>query len=124
MLNLRQILGQKGEKQAARFLKQKGYKIVIANYRCKYGEIDLVARDADILIFIEIKTRTSNDFGGPAAAVNYRKQQQISKVAHHYLVTHHRNDDVDARFDVICVLSPKGQQTQIEHIHDAFEFCI
>jgi len=123
MRNLRQILGQKGEKQAARYLKKKGYKVVTANYRCQYGEIDLIARDADILIFIEVKTRTSTDFGGPAAAVGYRKQQQISKVAHHYLVTHH-NDDVDARFDVISILSPIGQKTEIEHITNAFDFCI
>jgi putative endonuclease len=123
MRNLRQLLGQKGEKQAARYLKQKGYKVVTANYRCKYGEIDLIARDSDILIFIEVKTRTSTDFGGPAAAVDYRKQQQISKVAHHYLITHH-NDDVNARFDVISILSPRGQKAEIEHICDAFDFCI
>lgn len=123
MVNLRQILGKKGEKQAARYLKKKGYKVVTANYRCKYGEIDLIARDADILIFVEVKTRTSSDFGVPAAAVDYRKQQQISKVAHHYLITHH-NDDVDARFDVISILSPRGQKTEIEHISDAFDFCI
>jgi len=123
MVNLRQILGEKGEKQAARYLKKKGYKIVTANYRCKYGEIDLIARYADILIFIEVKTRTSTYFGVPAAAVDYRKQQQISKVAHHYLITHH-NDDVDARFDVISILSPRGQKAEIEHISDAFDFCI
>ncbi len=120
MRNLRQMLGQKGEKKAARYLKQKGYKVVTANYRCQYGEIDLIAKHADILIFIEVKTRTSNDFGGPAAAVDRRKQQQISKVAHHYLVTHH-NDDVDARFDVISILSPNGQKTEIEHITNAFD---
>ena len=123
MVNLRQILGEQGEKQAARYLKKKGYKVVTANYRCKFGEIDLIARDADVIIFIEVKTRTSTDFGNPAAAVDYRKQQQISKVAHHYLVTHH-NDDVDARFDVISILSPRGQKTEIEHISDAFDFCI
>lgn len=123
MVNLRQILGEQGERQAARYLKKKGYKVVTANYRCKYGEIDLIARDADILIFIEVKTRTSTDFGVPGAAVDYRKQQQISKVAHHYLITHH-NDDVDVRFDVISILSPRGQKTEIEHISDAFDFCI
>lgn len=123
MRNLRQLLGDKGEKQAARYLKKKGYKIVASNYRCHYGEIDLIARDADILVFIEVKTRTSCDFGGPAVAVGYRKQQQISKVAHHYLVTHH-NDDIDARFDVISILSPSGKKTEIEHIINAFDFYI
>lgn len=123
MVNLRKILGDKGEKQAARYLKKKGYKVIATNYRCKYGEIDLIARHADIIIFIEVKTRTSTDFGDPAAAVDYRKQQQISKVAHHYLITHH-NDDVDARFDVISILSPRAQKTEIDHISNAFDFCI
>lgn len=122
MPNLRQILGQKGEAQAARYLKQKGYKIIKKNYKCKYGEIDLIARDADVLIFIEVKTRTSIEFGSPAAAVDYRKQKQISKVAYHYLVTHH-NEDIDARFDVVSVLSQKNKETTIEHIIDAFNFC-
>lgn len=124
MRNLRQLLGQRGERHAAKYLKQKGYKVVTANYRCKYGEIDIIAKDADILIFIEVKTRTNTNFGGPAAAVDYRKQQQISKVAHHYLVTYHHNDDVDVRFDVICILSPKDRTTKIEHIIDAFDFSI
>lgn len=123
MLNLRQILGQKGEAVAGRYLKGKGYTIVKTNYRCLYGEIDLIVRDGDVLIFVEVKTRTSRNFGGPAAAVNYRKQIQISKVAHHYLVTHH-NADIDARFDVVSVLSQKGKTTEIEHITNAFDFCI
>lgn len=123
MVNLRQILGQKGESQAAQYLQRKGYRIVKANYRCKYGEVDLIARDADVLIFIEVKTRTNEDFGAPAAAVDYRKQKQISKVAHHYLVTHN-SEDTDARFDVVSVLSPQGKKTEIIHIVNAFDFCI
>lgn len=88
-----------------------------------FGEIDLIARYGGVLIFIEVKTRTSKNFGGPAAAVDYRKQVQISKVAHNYLVTHY-NDDTDARFDVVTILSQKGKKTEIEHITNAFEFCI
>lgn len=123
MVSLRQLLGQKGEVEASLYLQRKGYKIVATNYRCSFGEIDLVARYGDVLIFIEVKTRTNKNFGGPAAAVDYRKQVQISKVAHHYLVTHHC-EDIDARFDVVSILSQKGKKTQIEHISNAFEFCI
>lgn len=123
MPNLRQLLGQKGEKQAVRHLKLKGYKVITTNYRCQYGEIDIIARDADTLIFIEVKTRKTTAFGGPSAAVDHRKQKQISKVAHHYLITHH-NDDVDARFDVISILSPDGKASEIEHITNAFDFSI
>ncbi|MFT5698740.1 MAG: putative endonuclease [Desulforhopalus sp.] len=123
MVNIRQLLGQKGETEASHYLKRKGYEIIKTNFRCRYGEIDLIARKADVVIFIEVKTRTNNDFGGPAAAVDYRKQKQISKVAHHYMVTHH-NDDIDARFDVIAILAKKGLDTEIVHITNAFDFCI
>ncbi|PHR30556.1 MAG: YraN family protein [Desulfotalea sp.] len=123
MVNFRQILGQKGESIAAIYLKNKGYSIVKTNYRCNWGEIDLIARDGNVLIFVEVKTRTNNNFGGPTAAVDLRKQQQISKVAHHYLVTHHK-DDIDARFDVVSILAPKDKKTEIQHITNAFDFCI
>ena len=123
MVNLRQLLGQKGEAEASLYLKRKGYKIITTNYRCMFGEIDLIARYGGVLIFIEVKTRTSTNFGAPTAAVTYRKQVQISKVAHHYLVTHHKEDS-DARFDVVSILSQKGEKTEIKHITNAFEFCI
>lgn len=123
MLSKRQLLGQSGEAQAARFLKKRGLKIVTRNYSCKHGEIDIIGRDGDVLVFVEVKTRSQESFGTPSSAVTFRKQQQISKTAHNYMVEH-QISDVDARFDVISVLAPKGEKVRIEHIPDAFEFCI
>ena len=122
MVNLRQILGSQGEATAARFLKRKGYTIIKKNYRCSYGEIDLIAQDGDTLVFVEVKTRTSQDFGGPAAAVNFRKQVQISKTAHNFLTE--LNSDTDARFDVVSILMEKNKERQIDHITNAFDFAL
>jgi putative endonuclease len=123
MLNIRQLLGQHGESKASTYLKKKGYKIITTNSRCRYGEIDIIAQNDEFVVFIEVKTRTSKKFGGPAAAVDLRKQIQISKTAHHYLAGQ-GNEEIDARFDVISVLTHKGKATEIEHIVDAFEFCL
>jgi putative endonuclease len=123
MLNIRQLLGQNGEAYASSYLKKKGYTIITTNYRCTYGEIDIIAKDDEVLVFIEVKTRTSKMFGSPAAAVDLRKQIQISKAAHHYLADL-GNEEIDARFDVISVLDQKNKTTEIEHIIDAFEFCL
>ena len=123
MLNVRQLLGQNGEADASSYLKKKGYKIITTNYRCKYGEIDIIAKNGGVLVFIEVKTRTSQMFGSPAAAVDLRKQIQISKAAHHYL-SDLGNEEVDARFDVISVFAQKNMKNEIEHITNAFEFCL
>ncbi|BHH83998.1 YraN family protein [Desulforhopalus sp. 52FAK] len=122
MVNLRQILGMEGEASAARFLKRKGYTIIEKNYRCSYGEIDLIVQDGDTLVFVEVKTRTSKDFGGPAAAVNHRKQVQISKTAHNFLTE--LKKDTNARFDVVSILMEKNREVQIDHLTNAFDFVI
>jgi len=122
MVNLRQILGQQGEANAARYLKKKGYRVIKHNYRCSYGEIDLIAQDGDTLVFVEVKTRTSTTFGAPAAAVNFRKQQQISKTAHYFLTEF--GQDTDARFDVISILQEKGKEMKIDHLTNAFDFAL
>lgn len=123
MVNLQQILGRKGETAAGKFLKKKGYRVLEQNYRCSHGEIDLIAQDGDTLVFVEVKTRTSKLFGSPASAVNYRKQQQISKAAFHYLSEKHLID-TDARFDVISILMEGEKEAEHTHIIDAFEFTI
>lgn len=123
MLGRRQLLGKSGEAKAAKYLKKCGFSIVRKNYSCKHGEIDLIAQDGEILVFIEVKTRSQQSFGCPASAVNPRKQMQISKVAHHYMVEQ-QTGDMDARFDVISVLMLKGEKPVIDHIPDAFEFTL
>jgi len=112
-------LGKQGEEIAIRFLKKKGYRILLRNYVCKMGEMDIIAREKDTLVFVEVKTRTSTEFGPPQLAVNSRKQRQLSKVALNYL-NEKRLKDVKARFDVVAILlGQKGEE--IELIKDAFD---
>jgi putative endonuclease len=104
---------------ALRFLKKNGYKIIEKNYVCKMGEMDIIAREKDTLVFVEVKTRTSMAFGPPQLAVNSTKQMQLSKVALYFL-KEKRLDDIKARFDVVAILlRPKGEE--IELIKDAFD---
>jgi putative endonuclease len=112
-------LGKKGEEVALRFLKKRGYRIIEKNYVCKMGEMDIIAKEKDTLVFVEVKTRTSTIFGPPQLAVNPTKQMQLSKVALSYLKAK-QLEDVKARFDVVAILlGPKGEE--IELIKDAFE---
>jgi putative endonuclease len=112
-------LGKKGEEVAIRFLKKRGYRIIEKNYVCKMGEMDIIAREKDTLAFIEVKTRTSTEFGPPQLAVNSSKQRQLSKVALNYL-KEKKLEDVKARFDVVAILlGQKGEE--IELIRDAFD---
>jgi putative endonuclease len=112
-------LGKKGEELALRFLKKRGYQIIEKNYACKMGEMDIIAKEKDTLIFVEVKTRTSTTFGPPQLAVNPTKQMQLSKVALNFL-KEKGIDEVKARFDVVAILlGPKGEE--IELIKDAFE---
>ena len=122
MLNSRQRLGKNGEEAVAQYLKKNGYQILTKNYRCKLGEIDLIARDGSDLVFIEVKTRSGLGYGSPAAAVTIRKQRQISRVAQCYL-TEHKLFDSPARFDVISVLCDATKDHQIDHINNAFDLC-
>jgi putative endonuclease len=104
-------LGKKGEEVALRFLKKKGYKIIEKNYVCKMGEMDIIAREKDTLVFVEVKTRTSMAFGPPQLAVNSAKQMQLSKVALYFL-KENRLEDIKARFDVVAILlRPKGEES-------------
>ena len=116
--NHRIKVGRKGEDLAAEFLKSNGYTILGRNYRAVRGEIDIVAQEDEVLIFIEVKSGYSKDFGDPENWVTERKQQQIGKVALAYLQQHDVHD-MDCRFDVIAVTFEKGKP-HIKHIKDAF----
>lgn len=112
-------LGRKGEEKALRFLKKKGYRIIERNYVCKLGEMDLIAKEKDTLVFIEVKTRTSMAFGPPQLAVTPFKQRQLSKVALNFL-KEKKVEDVKARFDVVAILLPPEKE-EIELIRNAFD---
>lgn len=111
-------LGKKGEEIAVRFIKEKGYRIVEKNYRTVFGEIDIIAKDKEALVFIEVKTRADDTFGDPFEAVNYRKREKIKKVALCFLKKIRK--ELPARFDVLSINVENGRE-KIEHIKDAFE---
>jgi len=114
----RRSLGDRGEDLAAASLKKQGYKILERNYRTPLGEIDLIARHRGALVFIEVKTRTSNRFGAGQDAVHHGKQARLRKLADYYL-KQKRLGEVDVRFDVVGILWQEGKP-QIEVIQGAF----
>ena len=114
----KQQLGLQGEAEAARFLKKNGFKILVPRYRCRFGEIDLVAREGDVLVFVEVKTRASADFGDPSQAVTPEKQKHMSRVALDYL-RRLKNPKIPVRFDIVEVISSESVN-QCNHIRDAF----
>lgn len=114
-------LGKQGEEMAARFLEAKGFAVITRNYRQKSGEIDIICKDREVLVFVEVKTRSSADFGHPLEAVTRRKQRQISVTALDYLNRHNLVGE-PARFDVVGVVIGTGGP-EITHIVDAFELC-
>ncbi|MCX5901577.1 MAG: YraN family protein [Proteobacteria bacterium] len=115
----RKSLGVRGEDMAVDFLEKKGYTILCRNYRCRSGEIDIVARKKKILCFIEVKTRSTRAFGPPQEAVTPRKQYKISRVALDFL-QRHRLENWPARFDVVAVDFTSGDGV-IALIENAFE---
>lgn len=110
----RSRLGRSAELQAVKYLEKQGYKIVCRNYRIRQAEIDIIARDGRWLVFIEVKARSSGRFGGPAEAVDLKKQDRITRAAQAYMNA--SKTELPARFDVITI-APGG----LEHIKDAFE---
>ncbi len=115
----RRHTGESGESIAVRFLKKKGYEIIEQNYRCKLGEIDIIARDGRVLAFVEVKARRTGDFGGPKWAVTPRKQRKISMVALKYLKETEQMGK-KARFDVVAIRLLPGDP-DVEIIKNAFD---
>ncbi len=105
------------EEKAAEYLKGLGMDIVCRNFRCRFGEIDLVAKDGDVLVFVEVKYRKKASAGGALCQVGYRKQRTISRVALFYLTRYGLYDRTACRFDVVGITGE-----ELVHIKDAFEF--
>jgi putative endonuclease len=116
----RQSLGKLGENLACTVLKRRGYEIIATRYRTKLGEIDIVARDGDTTVFVEVKARAGDEFGGAAAAVTAWKQRKVALMAMDYL-GRHRLDDQPCRFDVVTVDIADGQPPRIEVYTNAFD---
>lgn len=111
-------LGRRGESVAARHLRDQGLKIIDRNFRCKEGEIDIVARDGQTIVFVEVKTR-SDARQAPEHQVNRFKQGQITAAARRYL-GRYGTPTPPARFDVVAVVWEQGARPKIRHIIDAF----
>jgi putative endonuclease len=115
----RQKIGQTGESLAAWYLKKNGYKIIEQNYRTPLGEIDIIAQEKKIIVFVEVKSRRSLRFGNPKWAVTPQKQRKISRVALQYLKST-RQMNKSARFDVVAVISNRDEP-RIEIVKNAFD---
>ncbi len=112
--------GEEGEKIAAAYLKKNGYRIIEINFRCSIGEIDIVAKEKNDLVFVEVKTRKSTELGYPEQAVGIRKQKKMSQLALWYLQKR-KITDTNARFDVVAVtLTPPKNEVKL--IKNAFDF--
>ena len=117
----RRSLGQRGEAAAARYLRRRGMKIVARSSRLKPGELDIVALDGEVLVFVEVKTRRSAETGHPAEAVTPAKQRRLTRLAVTFMKRHGLLDR-KARFDVVAVTWPAGKWfAKIEHFPGAFE---
>jgi putative endonuclease len=116
----RSVLGDEGERAAARFLEGRGYRILERNYRTRHGEIDLIAEDGRVLVFVEVKVRFDDRFGGPAAAITRAKQARIARLARQYLAWR-RVDDRPCRFDVVLIWGADPKTRRIELLPGAFE---
>lgn len=107
--------GEPAENLAVAFLERAGLRILERNYRCKMGEIDLIARNGETTIFVEVRARTSEAFGGPAESITAAKRTRLIRAARHYLARHQL--DQACRFDVVLI---RGAEQRIEWIPGAF----
>lgn len=116
------LVGAWGEACAAEYLRKKGYEILASSYRSRYGEIDLIARRKEFLVFVEVKLRKSDSFAQAREFVSFAKQERLRKTASMYLME--VEDDLQPRFDVIEIYAPEGAITKkpiINHLEGAFE---
>ena len=114
----RRAIGTEYETLACEYLTRHGYQILCRNFRCRQGEIDIIARDRDYLVFIEVKYRRDEHEGDPAEAVDYRKQKKICKTADYYRMLRRIPDNQSCRFDGVAI-----QGREIRVIRNAFPYC-
>jgi len=113
------LLGRRGEKLAARYLRRRGYKIIDRNVHLNGGELDLVAVEDGTLVVVEVKTRRFRGERSPASAVTLAKQARICKAASQF-IRDHRLKKSTVRFDIIAITWPDNERPQVEHQRDAF----
>ena len=117
--------GNKAEQLACKHLKKAGLTVVERNYRCRRGEIDIIARDGDTLVFVEVRYRSQSRFGSAADSIDTRKQQRLIRAAMHYLQQHQLSEKVPCRFDTICLAPQPGsgllKRYSIDWLKNAFQ---
>jgi len=119
--NSRNSLGKVGEALAQRFLQGKGYEILEKNFRCRFGEIDLIAKEGGEIVFIEVKSRSGTEFGFPEEQISWRKQKRLGRLAQFYLKRCLKEEP--ARIDMVAILlGEKGKVLQMEVIQNAVSF--
>jgi putative endonuclease len=119
VMDSRQALGKRGEDLACEELQKRGYTIVDRRFRTRCGELDIVAREGAVLVFVEVKARSSSSFGTPYESVTWKKQQRLSQMAAAYLCFK-RLDGIACRFDVVAVVEQQGKHT-VELVRGAFD---
>lgn len=112
-------LGAYGEQLACDYLIKKGFRIIQKNFRYKKGEIDIICRDKETLVFVEVKSRCNLEFGPPEYAINGHKILQIRKIAKAYLAIHDLND-INCRFDAVTILFKENSTYELNHFENAF----
>ncbi len=112
--------GRLAERTAARLLRRHGLQIIRRNYRCRLGELDIIAREGDCLVFVEVRQRRHTRFGGGLASVDARKQQRLARAAAHFLQCHPQWQSWPCRFDVIALQQPQSPLEDCQWLRAAF----
>ncbi len=120
MVDKRLQIGHQGEQIAANYLVSQSYDLLDTNWHCDFGELDLVMRKQDIIIFVEVKTRRSTE-ATPLIAITPRKRERLIAAAHHYLAQH-QLEDMTWRIDAVAVILHKNAKPLIEHVEDALDW--
>lgn len=116
---VRRAFGDAGEDAAVQHLERQGYRILARNWGCPYGELDVVAEAGEVLVVVEVRTRSTGVWGDPSATVTFAKQRRVVKAALHFLFQHGLRGRM-VRFDVVSVVG-RGAAVQVEHLPDAFD---
>lgn len=116
---LRKKIGEHGEKLAQTYLCQRGYRIIAANYHCHYGEIDIIAQDGDVLVFVEVRSKSNIQYGRPEETVDLKKQNKLKKTAQYYLCQQKQMERY-CRFDVVAIIWDTNLSAEIHLMQDAF----
>ncbi|HZK18771.1 MAG TPA: YraN family protein [Clostridia bacterium] len=119
-MDRRQIIGRLGEEKAEKYLIKNGWEIIERNYRTRYGEVDIIAREDDEIVFVEVRARSSGSFGTPEESITFKKQLKIKNMAKYYLSVNNLNR-IGCRFDVVAIIfDGSGKLLRFNHIRGAF----